>query len=420
MGTEWGQNTSMSKKWITTGVKGIRYREHPTRRHGIKKDRYYAIRFQLNGKRVEEGLGWTSEGWDLDQATEELSSLRKAARVGDGPTRLQEKRDIAEEQRRAEEIARREDTAMNITFKSYAEELYFPVAEPGWKPETARKHKEHCSTWLYPHLGDMPLRSVGISQLNKIKATMMAKKRSPRTMQAVFRTFSMIWTSARDAEIVVADSPTKKKSFKLPKIDNERLRFLKTNETKRLIDCIRKRSTQVADMALVSLESGLRFGEVATLTWATVDMPNKSLQVIHTKGKKDRIVPMTKRLYTLFQKLKKQAASDLVFPNQHGNRHKQVPSLFKRGLKDSKLNEGIEDRKLKATFHTLRHTYASRMVQQGVDLYKLQKLLGHSTPALTARYAKLADDDLRKAVEQMETREKMKASKTVGKIVPMK
>lgn len=66
---------------------------------------------------------------------------------------------------------------------------------------------------------------------------------------------------------------------------------------------------------------------------------------------------------------------------------------------DAKLNENP---KLRASFHTLRHTYASRMVQAGVDLYRVQRLLGHSTPIMTARYSKLADADLKEAVETME------------------
>jgi hypothetical protein len=49
----------MPVKWIATSVKGIRYYEHPNRKHGrVRNDRYYAIRYQSNDRRVEEGLGW--------------------------------------------------------------------------------------------------------------------------------------------------------------------------------------------------------------------------------------------------------------------------------------------------------------------------------------------------------------------------
>ena len=44
---------------------GIRYREHPARRHGIKPDRYYVIRFGVDGKQLEDACGWASEGWTV-------------------------------------------------------------------------------------------------------------------------------------------------------------------------------------------------------------------------------------------------------------------------------------------------------------------------------------------------------------------
>jgi hypothetical protein len=102
-GKKWGQSGDwitatnirraiMSQlEWHKTGTKGIRYRQHPTRKHGKKFDIYYAIRYQENGVRIEEGLGWASEtGITLDKAIAELSKLREAAVKGEGPVRLAE------------------------------------------------------------------------------------------------------------------------------------------------------------------------------------------------------------------------------------------------------------------------------------------------------------------------------------------
>ena len=56
--------TKMGYTWITTKITEIRYREHPKRKNGaVKKDRYFTIRYRVNGVLKEEGLGWASEGW---------------------------------------------------------------------------------------------------------------------------------------------------------------------------------------------------------------------------------------------------------------------------------------------------------------------------------------------------------------------
>ena len=75
----------MASKWITAAP-GIRYRQHNRRKHGARLDRYFTLRFSVDGKQVEEALGRASEGWTLALAQEELSKLRKAKRTGEGPS----------------------------------------------------------------------------------------------------------------------------------------------------------------------------------------------------------------------------------------------------------------------------------------------------------------------------------------------
>ena len=64
------------------------------------------------------------------------------------------------------------------------------------------------------------------------------------------------------------------------------------------------------------------------------------------------------------------------------------------------LNEGITDPRQKLVFHSLRHTYASWLVQGGEAVYTVQKLIGHSTLAMTERYSHLAPDHLRQAADR--------------------
>lgn len=74
-------------KWRSTKYPGIRLYYHKTRKQGIKFDQYFAIRYQRDGKRVEEGLGWASEGTTLEKAVKELGDLKEAARLEARPTK---------------------------------------------------------------------------------------------------------------------------------------------------------------------------------------------------------------------------------------------------------------------------------------------------------------------------------------------
>lgn len=85
----------MPVEWKGTKFQGVRFYENLTRKHGVKFDRYYAIRYQTKGKRIEEGLGWSSEGWTEEKAALKLAELKAAAKTGEGPARLAEKRKIA-------------------------------------------------------------------------------------------------------------------------------------------------------------------------------------------------------------------------------------------------------------------------------------------------------------------------------------
>src|ERR1700704_5705464 len=80
----------MTTKWIKLAP-GIRARDHATRKHGVRRDRYFTLRFSVDGHQVEEALGWASEGWTLSRVQEELGKLREAKRTGEGPATLRER-----------------------------------------------------------------------------------------------------------------------------------------------------------------------------------------------------------------------------------------------------------------------------------------------------------------------------------------
>ena len=401
----------MAKKWQPSKTKGVRFYtlENKPRLRNKNQDRCWGIRYQVNGKVYEAILGWTSEGWTEGKSKTEREKYINNIKTAQGAASPAESKKFAKQKREEQKKLARIEKRSNISFKDFAEEEYFPVNETGWKSETARKHKEHCKNWLYPIIGDKPIKKVSLQDLKKIRAGLRKKKRSPRTQQYIFRTFDMIWTYARDEGIVIPASPTKKKSFKLPKIKNERERFLDFDEAYRLIAAVKNRSLQAYHMTVLSLHSGMRFSEVARLQWQHVNVEEGLIRVFDAKGS-NRTLKMSLDVIKLFKNLERDEGGRLVFPNTKDEIQKQVPSSFKRAIKDVGLNDGITDPKLKFGFHGLRHTRASWLRKAGADLYTIQKILGHKTPTMTQRYSHIENKeikDITKAVDDLLKKDRM-------------
>ena len=410
-------------KWVREG-KGLEYREHPTRRYGLRKDRYYRGRFKVNKKETTFSFGWESEkvvtGRESfhDACMKQLLELKANAKKGKGPVSLKEKREQAGKQHQEKTQQAEREAEGNISFGQFFEDIYWPIAQSSKKKESSRKEREHFKKWIQPVVGDMPFKEISQIQVERIKRDMQKKKKSPRLVEYVMATFRQVWNLARESGLTVVDSPSKK--VKIHKPDNDRRRYLTEEEAESLLDALKEKSLQVYQISLVSLDTGCRFSEAARLTWGAIDTEKGIITYSDTKmagGTKSRVVPMTARVKGLFESMDAGEKGDLIFPDMKGRVQGKISHSFYRVVNDLKLNEGVTDPRDKVVFHTLRHTYASRMVQAGVDLYPVQKLLGHSVSKMTERYSHLSNDTLVLAVKRMEEAER---EKDQAKVVELK
>jgi integrase len=251
--------------------------------------------------------------------------------------------------------------------------------------------------------------------MEKIKKDMIDAGKAPRSIQYALAVARQVINHAIRNEIFSGDNPASKVSR--PKVDNKRLRFLSHEEADLLLDNLLKRSQQLHDMALLSLHCGPRAGEIFDLTWGCVDLDRDSIVFLDTKSGKNRTVYMTNEVKKMLLSKIRKKPTDLVFIDRKGAKIKEVSNAFGRAVKDLRFNDGIEDPRLKVYFHTLRHTYASWMVQNGESLYTVKELMGHSTLAMTERYSHLAKDNLKNAVKRFEDRLQ---TETQGKIIDLK
>ena len=93
---------------------------------------------------------------------------------------------------------------------------------------------------------------------------------------------------------------------------------------------------------------------------------------------------------------------DFVFPDVNGNKIVSVSGACARAVDAIGLDEGITDSRMKVVFHTLRHTYASWLVEKSVALYTVKELIGHSSLPMTERYSHVGENALTSAIRKLE------------------
>jgi len=139
---------------------------------------------------------------------------------------------------------------------------------------------------------------------------------------------------------------------------------------------------------------GLRLQEGTNLRVADIDSARQMIHVRHGKGAKDRYVPLPERTLELLRQYWKTHRNPLLLFPAEGRDHgdlaqatepmskSSVQQAFRAALKDSRLNK-------RASVHTLRHSWATHLLEAGVNLRLIQEWLGHSSPATTSVYTHL-------------------------------
>ena len=391
----------MAKKvWTKTNFPGVRFREHPTRKNGIRRDQYFTIRYKRAGKDHEEGLGWASEDWTAAKAYDHLKGIKENIKTGEGVQSLAEKRDL-EAQRRAEaESERAREEQETITLKSFFEGSYLPHARNNKKPRTCDTEEHLFRNWIKPVVGEKALKDISAFDCERIKKQMRGAEKSERTVEYALAVLRQVFTVAGKLKLYAGPNPLRE--VDKPKFDNRKQRFLTKEETTLLMDELKTRSRQLYQIAMISLHAGLRFGEIAGLAWQDIDMGRGLFLLRDTKNAESRFAFMTEALKQEIMTMTPGGPSELVFKDKTGGKIQSVSATFDRVVESLGLNTGITDRRMKFTFHNLRHSFASNLVSIGIDLFRVQQLLGHKTPKMTLRYSHMRPDDLRSAIDQME------------------
>ena len=170
---------------------------------------------------------------------------------------------------------------------------------------------------------------------------------------------------------------------------DEEKRLLEANNPARLVKGMppygqRPKNTQremddLYDFLVMLLDTGARYSELSALTWQQINLTEKTISLWRPKVKNESILFMTDRLYQILTIRHNKKTSKFVFENSTGGARNYIPSTLRRTFSRA----GLPD----CTAHTLRHTHATRLIQNGLNLYEVKEILGHADIKTTMRYA---------------------------------
>jgi integrase len=145
---------------------------------------------------------------------------------------------------------------------------------------------------------------------------------------------------------------------------------------------LRKAMWDAYDLAIMLLDTGARYSEIAGLEWRQVSLDDRTLNLWRPKVQNESVLFMTDRVYDLLsRRASERGESPYLFQNRSGGKRGYAGQSLRKALRRAGLS-GF-------TIHTLRHTHATRLVQNGVSLYEVKEVLGHADIKTTMRYAHL-------------------------------
>ena len=265
--------------------------------------------------------------------------------------------------------------------------------EVTWSQKTLEIYKRALQR-LHLLVGNKLLTSITPKEVDLYRAA-RAKEVAPVSVNIDLRSLRAAFSTAVRWKLIT-ENPFKK--VPLLRVPDQLPIYFSKEDFQKFVSVIRE--SWFKDLVVVAVSTGLRRGELLNLKWEDVDFGRRLLHIhstdsFKTKAGKRRAVPMNETVLLILSQRAQANQAEHVFTF---NGRRVLEDLATKKFKDYVREVGINP---KLHFHSLRHTFATWLVQGSVSIYEVQKLLGHSNISVTQVYSHLASSELHDAVEKI-------------------
>ncbi len=264
--------------------------------------------------------------------------------------------------------------------------------------QSTQKRYKAAITHLKEYFSGLYLEDITPRVIVEYMQLRLQQGAKPGTVNREFRTMSRAMSLAKRQWEWIKENHCEKVSAL--KEDNERVRYLSEDEEIRLLDACTFTPYlhgQLKEIVIFALNTGLRQSEILNLKWEDVDLKNKVAIIRETKTK-PRAIPLNNIACKVLMGKKIRNISGYIWTTGNGTKimNRNLLREFYKALKKANIHN--------FRFHDLRHTFATRLVQAGVDIYTVAKLMGHKDLKSTQRYAHYNTESLRQFVEVLDAK----------------
>lgn len=361
---------------VKTTYPGVYYRL-AVRKGKAGEERVYYIVFKQNGRVIEEKVG---RQYADDMTPAKASGIRAE--------RIEGRRASRKEIREAILAAKAEEAAKPTIAKLWEQ---YQQASPDRKD--TKTDRLRYELHLKPLFEGKTPDEITTLDIDKLRHKLLKTGRSPQTVKHVLALLRRIIRFGVKKGLCSSPDPSKL-HFEMPKVDNQKTENLTSQQLKKYLEALDREPDQDAAAFLrLALTTGMRRGALMALKWSDIDFERNFILLRGEAAKKGRTekIPISCVAKEVLLKIHK-TDSPFVFPGRNGEQRKDFRKIAVRVKKNAGLPDDFRP------LHGLRHAFASFLASSGqVDLYTLQKLLTHSSPQMTQRYAHLADEALQRA-----------------------